>query len=240
MTNNTLIPPSERRQLQILHTESEDIITSEEPQQKLSKSEIIQFLSEGLTSDEIVLKYDVDQKLVASIAEERHCFELLSNPRRILALQLGQLIRAADEAVNHYLDNPLDVELAHAISPLVGELRAVIGDVQELQDPQNVANQVLDSVIQPLIRQIFKNVAAEMGAVINEAKSKMDERQAAMVEIQLKQALRAQAKQATDIYRTSITNLESVMQVSLDDRRQEILVPAQPTEIKQEVQKYGS
>jgi len=180
---------------------------------------IIDGMRNGLTDQQLAIKFDSDLASVMRIRKEFIKTAKMNDPRALFSKRLADIDEAFEIAKDKFFDDPGNETYMKGMNDFAKTLRELIQSYNDLEDPRAVADVMVRRVIRPLTMGQLTPIVEALSNLQVEMSSFLPEHARGMVETSIVGAVKKLRDTTKIEYNRAVETLSQMFEVDLNDMR---------------------
>lgn len=176
---------------------------------------VAKLVQDGCTNEQIAMRLDASLKKVMEARKTTSKALLINSPRELFATRLSDFNEAFDTARGLYFDDPTSETNYRVMTEFAKTMRELVKDYQELEDPQEIANVIVQKCIRPLVLKNLKTIVDSLKTSAKSITPFLSETTSVQFTDGINASLKTLQASVNNDYNKSIEVLEQIYSVSL-------------------------
>lgn len=176
---------------------------------------VAKLVQDGCTNEQIAMRLDASLKKVMEARKTTSKALLINSPRELFASRLSDFNEAFDTARGLYFDDPTSEVNYKVMTEFAKTMRELVKDYQDLEDPQEIANVLVQKCIRPLVLKSLKTIVDCLKASSKSITPFLSETMSIQFTDSINSSLKMLQANVNNDYNKSIEVLEQIYGISL-------------------------
>lgn len=201
--------------LTVTQTPSDSVPKRQLSTENDNRMRIVDSMREGLTDQQIAIKFDTDLASVIRIRKDFIRTSKMNDPRALFSKRLSDIDEAFEVAKDRFFDDPGNEAHMKGMNDFVKTLRELVDAFNNLENPADTADVIIKRIIRPLVMGQIDPIIESLSNMQTEVSSFLPEHSRAMLETSVLGAVRRMQEASRVEYNKAVSTLSQLFNVDL-------------------------
>lgn len=184
-----------------------------------NRMRIVESMREGLTDQQIAIKFDTDLASVVRIRKDFIRTSKMNDPRALFSKRLSDIDEAFEVAKDKFFDDPGNEAHMKGMNDFVKTLRELVDAFNNLEDPADTADVIIKRIIRPLVMGQINPIIESLSNMQTEVSAFLPEHSRAMLETSVLGSVRRMQEASRIEYNKAVSTLSQLLNVDLTNAK---------------------
>ena len=180
---------------------------------------VAKLLQDGCTNEQIAMRLDVSLSTVLKTRKTVSTKSLIKSPRDLFASRLTDFNEAFDTAKSNFYDDPTSEVNYKIMTEFAKTMRELVKDFNELEDPKELAQQIIMQALRPVIMKTLKSVVDSMNTTLKSTLPFLGVQEKVLLSDGIKNGVKSLQDAINADYNKSVGILEQIFNIDLTDMK---------------------
>jgi hypothetical protein len=201
--------------LTVTQTPSDSVPKRQLSTENDNRMRIVDSMREGLTDQQIAIKFDTDLASVIRIRKDFIRTSKMNDPRALFSKRLSDIDEAFEVAKDRFFDDPGNEAHMKGMNDFAKTLRELVDAFNNLENPADTADVIIKRIIRPLVMGQIDPIIESLSNMQTEVSSFLPEHSRAMLETSVLGAVRRMQEASRVEYNKAVSTLSQLFNVDL-------------------------
>lgn len=184
-----------------------------------NRMRIIDAMREGLTDQQIAIKFDTDLATVVRVRKDFIRTSKMNDPRALFSKRLSDIDEAFEVAKDKFFDDPGNEAYMKGMNDFIKSLRELVDAFNNLENPADTADVIIKRILRPLVMGQIDPIIESLSNMQTEVSAFLPEHSRAMLETSVLGAVRRMQEASRVEYNKAVSTLSQLLNVDLTNAK---------------------